>query len=102
MNGKKTNLELSESLSLLQSYFDIFYFYAKEIMIKMYSVFKAKCSGCQNSRLSQMDFWSVTNGPCLFNVNPGPAGPVSIRFHYACLCGGQRIDPVSPVSSFTL
>ena len=35
-------------------------------------------------------------------VFDGPAGPVSIRFHYACLCGGPRIDPVSPVSSFTL
>ena len=55
MNGKKTNMELSELVSLLQSYFDIFYFYAKEIMIKIYSVLKAKCSGCQNSRLSQMD-----------------------------------------------
>ena len=29
-------------------------------------------------------------------LNPGPAGPVSIRFHYACLCGGERIDPGSP------
>ena len=36
------------------------------------------------------------------HINPGPAGPVSIRFHYACLCGGPRINPVSPVSSFTL
>ena len=35
-------------------------------------------------------------------LNPGPAGPVSIQFHYACLCGGPLIDPVSPVSSFTL
>ena len=35
-------------------------------------------------------------------LNPGPAGPVSIRIRYACLCGGPRIDPVSPVSSFTL
>ena len=30
------------------------------------------------------------------SINPGPAGPVSIRFHYACLCGGGRIDPGSP------
>ena len=34
--------------------------------------------------------------------NPGHAGPVTIRFHYACLCGGPWIDPVSLVSSFTL
>ena len=32
----------------------------------------------------------------LININPGPAGPVSIRFHYACLCGRGRIDPGSP------
>ena len=38
----------------------------------------------------------------LLLINPGPAGPVLIRIRYACLCGGPRIDPVSPVSSFTL
>ena len=29
-------------------------------------------------------------------INPGPAGPVSIRIRYACLCGGLRIYPGSP------
>ena len=29
-------------------------------------------------------------------LNPGPAGPVSIRIRYACLCGGLRIYPGSP------
>ena len=36
----------------------------------------------------------VSNPMSFFN--PGPAGPVSIRFHYACLCGGGRINPGSP------
>lgn len=39
--------------SLLQSYFD--FVYAKEISLKMYSVFRKKCVGCQHSRLSQLD-----------------------------------------------
>ena len=30
------------------------------------------------------------------SFNPGPAGPVSIRIRYACLCGGLRIYPGSP------
>ena len=51
-------MELSESVSLLQSYFD--FCYAKEIRKKMFPVFKAKCSGCQNSRLSQMDHACLT------------------------------------------
>ena len=42
-----------EAVSLLQSYFD--FFYAKEIKMKMRSVFKAKCEGCKNSRLSQTE-----------------------------------------------
>ena len=29
-------------------------------------------------------------------LNPGPAGPVSIRIRYACLFGGLRIYPGSP------
>ena len=33
---------------------------------------------------------------CLKAFNPGPAGPVSIRIRYACLCGGLRIYPGSP------
>lgn len=41
------------NVSLLQSYFD--FFYAKEISLKMYSVFKKKCFGCQHSCLSQLD-----------------------------------------------
>ena len=32
----------------------------------------------------------------LTSINPGPAGPVSIRIRYACLCGGLRIYPGSP------
>ena len=60
-----TNMELSESVSLLQSSFD--FYYVKEIRKKMLeirkkmlSVFKARCSGCQNSRLSQMDHACLT------------------------------------------
>ena len=53
-----TNMELSESVSLLQSYFD--FYYAKEIRKKMFSVFKARCTGCQNSHLSQMDHACLT------------------------------------------
>lgn len=49
----KSTVMLAESVSLLQSYFD--FFYAKEISDKMYNVFKQKCFGCQNFRLSQMD-----------------------------------------------
>ena len=40
-------------MSLLQSYFD--FFYAKEISVKMYSVFKKKCFGCEHLCLSQTD-----------------------------------------------
>ena len=46
-------MELSETVSLLQSYFD--FFYAKELREKMFSVFKRKCFGCQTSSLSQLD-----------------------------------------------
>ena len=46
-------MEASESVTLLQSYFD--FFYAKEIKDKMSSVFKAKCIGCQSAGLSQRD-----------------------------------------------
>lgn len=52
------DMRISESVSLLQSYFD--FFYAKEISEKMFSVFKNKCFGCQNSRLSQMDHTCLT------------------------------------------
>lgn len=45
-------------VSLLQSYFD--FFYAKEIGDNMFSVFRKKCFGCHNSRLSQMDHTCVT------------------------------------------
>lgn len=51
-------MELSQTVSLLQSYFDVFY--SKEIKSKMYSVFKNKCFGCQNSYLSQMDHACLT------------------------------------------
>ncbi|KAL4231500.1 hypothetical protein ACF0H5_009078 [Mactra antiquata] len=43
----------SNGVSLLQSYFD--FFYAKEISLNMYAVFKKKCVECQQSRLSQLD-----------------------------------------------
>lgn len=56
--SKETNMEPSEVVSLFQSYFD--FFYAKEIRMKMHSVFKAKCFGCQNSRLSQMEHACLT------------------------------------------
>jgi hypothetical protein len=46
-----------EEVKLLQSYFE--FFYAKEIMSKMYKVFKINCSGCQQGELSQL------NHPCL-------------------------------------
>lgn len=51
-------MEPSESVSLLQSYFD--FFYAKEIRDKMRPVFKAKCLGCQNAFLSQTDHDCLT------------------------------------------
>lgn len=51
-------METSESVSLLQSYFD--FFYAKEIRDKMRPVLKAKCLGCQNARLSQTDHDCLT------------------------------------------
>ena len=51
-------MELSESVSLLQSYFD--FCFAKEIRLKMHPVFKARCNGCQMSRLSQMDHACLT------------------------------------------
>ena len=46
-------MELRQSVSLLQSYFD--FYYANEIRLKMHRVFQTKCSGCQSSRLSQID-----------------------------------------------
>lgn len=55
---KVTSMEPSESVSLLQSYFD--FFYAKEIRDKMRPVFKAKCLGCQNAFLSQTDHDCLT------------------------------------------
>ena len=33
----------------------------------------------------------MTDLSASFSLNPSPAGPVSI-YHYACLCGGPRID----------
>ena len=51
-------MEPSESVSLLQSYFD--FFYAKEIRDKMRPVFKAKCLGRQNAFLSQTDHDCLT------------------------------------------
>ena len=44
--------------SLLKSYYD--FYYAKEIGRRMYPVFKRKCSGCQHSRLSQLDHTCLT------------------------------------------
>ena len=43
-----------------------------------------------------MKYTAIFKAVKLTLFNPGPAGPVSIRFHYACLCGGGRIDPGSP------
>lgn len=51
-------MEPSESVSLLQSYFD--FLYAKEIRMKMNCVFKANCLGCRDSCLSQMDHACLT------------------------------------------
>lgn len=42
---------------LLDSYFQ--FFYAKEIISKMHTVFKNNCSGCQRGNLSQL------SDPCL-------------------------------------
>ena len=50
-------MDISDT-KLLNSYFD--FYYAKEIGLKMNSVFKEKCFGCQCCSLSQLDHSCVT------------------------------------------
>ena len=52
-------------------------------------IFMATVGKLQHSK----PYWPRSQVLTVFNLllailNPGPAGPVSIRFHYACLCGG--------------
>lgn len=47
-----------EAVPLLEAYFE--FYYAREIMNKMYAVFKKNCFGCQQGRLSQLDHACLT------------------------------------------
>lgn len=51
-----------DATQLLESFFD--FCYAKEIINKMYAVFKKNCSGCQQGLLSQRDHICLSLTEC--------------------------------------